>query len=277
MRAIQQFVKYLIKNLNLRIIRYSKLEKLKQKATAAAEIKTLRRSAKQNARAAADMEILMQLPNQNTSRLLKYLPDSKAHLRQDLFVLSHLDFKTNGFFVEFGATNGVTKSNTHLLEKEFGWTGILAEPARCWHEDLKKNRHCSIDTKCVWKNSGSNLIFNETQNAELSTINLFSEVDSHKEKRKRGTTYDVRTISLNDLLIKHNAPKEIDYLSIDTEGSEFEILGNFDFSKHSFKVITCEHNYTPMREKLFNLLSLMGYTRVYQQLSKCDDWYVRAY
>ena len=65
------------------------------------------------------------------------------------------------------------------------------------------------------------------------------------------------------LLTKYNAPKEIDYLSIDTEGSEFEILNNFDFDRHQIKVITCEHNFTPMRSKIFDLLIRNGYARKY--------------
>ena len=66
----------------------------------------------------------------------------------------------------------------------------------------------------------------------------------------------------------------IDYLSIDTEGSEFEILNSFDFSKFKFRIITCEHNYTPMREKIFELLTKNGYTRVFKEISFNDDWYV---
>jgi hypothetical protein len=86
----------------------------------------------------------------------------------------------------------------------------------------------------------------------------------------------VSTISLNDLLSKHNAPKHIDYLSIDTEGSEFEILNSFDFSSHSFGVVTVEHNFTPVRQKIFELLSGHGYTRQFENLSKFDDWYVKV-
>ena len=233
------------------------------------------RDLRARASAADDLELLKALPREHASQLLNHLDKSKGQLRQDLFVLSHLGFKTQGFFVEFGATNGVDLSNTHLLEKEFGWNGILAEPARCWHQALRSNRSASIEDQCVWKDSGSTLKFNEVDMPELSTVDAFSGADTHARFREQGKTYEVSTISLNDLLAKHGAPEQIDYLSIDTEGSEFEILQHFDFDKYAFRVITCEHNFTPMREKLHELLTGHGYVRRYEDLSKFDDWYVR--
>lgn len=162
------------------------------------------------------------------------------------------------------------------MEKEFGWKGILAEPATIWHNELQYNRTCNISTDCVWNDSKSILTFNQVNEAELSTINIFSDTDLHRESRKKGKMYKVQTISLNDLLSKYNAPKIIDYLSIDTEGSEYQILSHFDFSKYTFNVITCEHNYTPMREKIYSLLTKHGYQRVYEELSLFDDWYIKS-
>jgi FkbM family methyltransferase len=220
------------------------------------------------------VEALLTLPTEHASQFIQNLRKSKSQLGQDFFVLSTLDFKSSGYFVEFGATNGVDLSNTYLLEKEFGWSGILAEPARCWHADLAKNRSSNIEHKCVWKDSTSTLTFNEANLPELSTVNKYINGDLHGESRLNAKTYAVETISLNDLLESFKAPTIIDYLSIDTEGSEFEILSSIDYGKYTFRVITCEHNYTPMREKIHSLLTSKGYVRKYQEISKCDDWYI---
>jgi FkbM family methyltransferase len=202
---------------------------------------------------------------------------AQGQLFQDLFVLFTLRSKRGGFFVEFGATNGIELSNTYVLEKHFGWTGVLAEPARCWHGVLAANRHCPIDHRCVWSSSGAQLEFNEATAPEFSTINAFSEFDDHSSLRSEGTRYAVQTISLNDLLAEHGAPKVVDYLSIDTEGSELDILRNFDFGSREFRVITVEHNQIePRRSEIFNLLSAHGYERRLAALSQFDDWYVKT-
>lgn len=199
---------------------------------------------------------------------------STSQIGQDMFVLAELNFKKDGFFVEFGAANGKDLSNTYMLEKELGWTGIVAEPAMVWRDDLVANRSCKISFDCVWTRSDEMLEFNEVSAPELSTINSFSDADGHHQTRKEGKKYNVYTVSLIDLLKQFNAPKEIDYLSIDTEGSEFEILNAFDFDAYRIKVITCEHNFSPMRDKILELLMSKGYTRKHSELSQFDDWYV---
>ena len=219
-----------------------------------------------------DVAEILQLPTAKLMRLLELRDSAKAQLLQDLFVLFELDFKRGGFFVEFGATNGVDLSNTHLLEREFGWDGILAEPAKCWQAALSANRNCHIETQCVWKESKAVVRFNEV--GECSTITDFTAADHHVGLRKTGQEYNVTTISLTDLLKKYDAPKIIDYLSIDTEGSELEILAGVDFDTYRFRIITCEHNYAPNREQIFELLTAKGYERKFTGLSKWDDWYV---
>jgi len=254
-------VKYLFKVLGIGITSYANLVNLQKRAVD---------------RSCQDLEFIRAVSPENHELMLTLLSKSTSQLRQDLFVLSEAKYKTGGFYVEFGATNGVDLSNTHLLETEFSWRGILAEPAKVWKKELKKNRpNASIETLCVWKDSNSSLTFNETDSPELSTVDIFSEEDGHKNTRRVGRKYVVQTISLFDLLRKHQAPKYIDYLSIDTEGSEFEILSAFDFDEYSFGIITVEHNYTPQREMIFALLTRNGYERKYESISYFDDWYTR--
>jgi hypothetical protein len=102
--------------------------------------------------------------------------NSYAQLFQDLLVIFLMQGKRNGFFVEFGATNGRDLSNTFALEQHFGWKGLLAEPAKCWQAALKANRKAAIDTRCVWRQTGVKLEFKETENAEFSTLSNLGSV-----------------------------------------------------------------------------------------------------
>jgi FkbM family methyltransferase len=221
------------------------------------------------------LQFLTMLEPKHAGAVLELFSASKSQLQQDLLVIALNGFKQNGYFVEFGATNGVDLSNTWLLANRFGWRGILGEPAKVWHQDLALNRPESIiEHLCIWKDSGSTLDFNEASSAELSTISSYSFSDLHSEARSNGKNYPVLTISINDLLSKHHAPEFIDYLSIDTEGSEFEILSSLDFSRYSFGVITCEHNFSDRRDEIYQLLKKNGYTRIMESVSMFDDWFI---
>jgi FkbM family methyltransferase len=204
---------------------------------------------------------------------------SYAQMFQDVFALWYLNFKRDGYFVEFGATDGITISNTYFLEKEFNWKGIVAEPAVVFHEQLRNNRDCHVDTSCVWHTSNETLIFDQAAFPEWSCISSFlNEVDI--PNRGGSTEYEVSTISLVDLLKKYDAPNVIDYLSLDTEGSELAILEVFDFSKYTVNFISVEHNDhsrdPSYRTALYDFLTNKNYIRVLTELSGCDDWYVRA-
>jgi len=224
-----------------------------------------------------DFKFLLSMPITHKLKLMTLLPKSKSQLRQDLFVLSNLSFMQKGYFVEFGAASGRELSNTYLLETERHWTGILAEPANCWHGQLEMHRPNSlIERTCVWRETGPSINFVETSDRELSTIAEFNVCNNSESRKNEVVRYQVETISLLDLLEKHRAPSHINYLSIDTEGSEFEILKSFDFTMYSFDVITCEHNYTSDREKIYDLLVKNGYERVHPKVSLWDDWYVKS-
>lgn len=218
-----------------------------------------------------DLQFIRAMAPEQRNACLDLLDKSRSQLRQDIFALCQVDFRTDGFFVEFGATDGVEFNNTLLLERDFGWSGILAEPARGWHADLRSNRGCRIETRCVWTTTGETLRFTEAPRGINSSISTFVK----PSRRLRGQQYDVETISLNDLLEEHGAPDVIDYISIDTEGSEFDILNAFDFERRSFRVMSVEHNFAPQRKDIFDLLTAKGYTRILEPVSRFDDWYIK--
>lgn len=200
---------------------------------------------------------------------------STSQLGQDLWVLENTHYKKNGFFVEFGATDGVLLSNSFLLEKEFDWNGICSEPNPKFYSKLKENRNCNLSDECVAGKSGEKVEF--VLAGELGGMRKYIDYDNHAQKRQlyldNRDVVSLNTISLNDFLIKHNAPKCIDYLSIDTEGSEYEIIKEFPFDEWDIRMITIEHNYASTRSKIRQVL-VDGYG--YQCVeAKWDDWYYK--
>ena len=211
-------------------------------------------------------------------KLRELVPRSKAQVRQDLFVISELNFKRDGFFIEIGAQDGISGSNSYMLEKIFNWGGIIVEPSRTYKNVLPRNRNCKIDNSAIWSTSGIHFQFADLGHSGLSSIkNLMGEgIHGKTRSESHFEEYEVQTLSLKDLLIKHNAPKVIDYLSIDTEGSEYEIISNFDFESYLIKIITIEHNYEEkQRELIKQKLNSAGYVRKYSEISHQDDWYIK--
>ena len=175
-------------------------------------------------------------------------------------------------FLEFGATDGVELSNSKMLEDKFNWKGVLAEPSPQWHASLKKNRpNTKIITDCVWTQTGDTLDFFVSDMGELSTIEQFRNSDEDslaantRQRNKAGKTVPVTTISLNDLIESAFPDAPPSYLSVDTEGSELDILTAFDFAKHAPVVLTVEHNHTKAEPLIDKLLAKNGYQRVFRK------------
>jgi FkbM family methyltransferase len=195
-----------------------------------------------------------------------------SQLGQDALALSL--FGEDGYFVEFGAADGFHLSNTLMLEEVGGWQGIIAEPNKLYADSLK-NRACHIDTRCVYKNSGETLEFFSVNNfPELSTISNYADSDHWASRRSDNLAYPVTTVTLDDLLNFYNAPETIEYISVDTEGSELDILSAFSFSRN-VKLFTIEHNFTNNRDKIYRLMTDRGYVRILEQFSQWDDWYIK--
>ena len=188
---------------------------------------------------------------------------------QDLKVLLHYKLKRDGYFLEIGASDGVKFSNTYLLEQKYNWSGICVEPIKDDYNKLINNRSCHCSDLAVYSKSNEELEFNIYEYNLLFGLNKHVNTYSNQPIKEKVI---VKTITLNDLLEKYNAPSFIEYLSIDTEGSEYEILSVFNFTKYKFGLIHVEHNYEePKRQQIKELLLKNGY--IYIGEYKQDDFY----
>jgi FkbM family methyltransferase len=186
--------------------------------------------------------------------------ENPSQFGQTDFVLKSLSGRTNGYFVELGADDGVQTSNTLLLERSFGWSGICIEPVANRYQLLKQNRRCQTDPRCVSGVSGERVVFKVDRSATV-----FSGITDYMStyRDRSGDTIELVTVTLTEVLNDHNAPSVIDYLSLDTEGSEFQILSGCDMTRYRFRVITVEHNHEETkRRKIRELLQLHGYAHI---------------
>jgi FkbM family methyltransferase len=207
--------------------------------------------------------------------------ESHAQLLQDAFVLYVAGSERKGAFFEFGATDGISLSNTYMLESRYSWRGVLAEPSPQWHHALCANRaNAQILKECIWSKSGETVDFFVSEVGVLSTLSQFRNSDSlsmpgnAQARNSSGHEVKVTTLSINDALEQYFPEGTIDYVSVDTEGSEYEILASLDFARFRPTVFTVEHNFTFMEAKIDSLMERNGYSRVFREQTAFDAWYV---
>jgi FkbM family methyltransferase len=197
---------------------------------------------------------------------------NKSQFGQDQQVINFFSNKKNGYFIEIGAYDGVNMSNTYLLEYAYNWKGICVEANPLFYNKLVENRPNCINLDCA--------VFNEDDktmdfiNDDTGGCSGFVNTNSHTHILHK-QIIKVNTKKLNTILDTNNAPKFIEFLSIDTEGSEYDILSAFDFSKYTFGYICVEHNHIEKnRTKIRNLLVNNGY--VYFRNNHVDDDYIHS-
>lgn len=170
---------------------------------------------------------------------------------QDKFI--HQNFFPNtqhGIFVEIGANDGVTFSNTLFFEKTLQWSGICIEPIPARFIDLQKNRHCICVNGCIANDSLTKDFLLVTGYSEMLSGLLEKYDPRHlarieRELKEHGGNQEVIKVQcymLENLLHEYGISK-VDYLSIDTEGGELEILKSIDYTSIIISIISVENAY----------------------------------
>jgi len=192
---------------------------------------------------------------------------------QDQWVVENIfRGRRGGFFVDIGAYNGIEISNTYYLEKEMGWTGICVEPIPKLFAELNRNRKCTCIHGCVAAHD-EEVEFLEVEGCETLS-GLSSALRETRDWRVAG--HRLNRLKLPgfrlDTLLRRHHQRKVDFLSIDTEGSEMDILRNFDWGGFEIQVICVENTY------FGDLLPEFLYQRGYRlaKILRSDEIYVRA-
>lgn len=196
----------------------------------------------------------------------------KSQNGQDKYLLSLIGEKKNGYFVELGACDGELYSNSFYFEKVLEWNGILIEPNPIYWEILNKNRNCNISNKLCDSVGGNevNFLLADAMSGIIND-NPGYWVKYHIEKDK----IKLKTSLLSEVLDEFKAPLNIDFLSLDVEGSEYDILSTFPFDKYTFDFMCIEHNERWRKDdnkfKIRDILINNGYKLIRE--TDLDDFY----
>ena len=209
--------------------------------------------------------------------VLENLGKSVSQLQQDLVaqylssvMIKKVSPETTAYFVEIGANDGKYLSNTFTLENTFGWNGLLSEVNSSLTQTLFLNRPKSkIDVRAVDEISGILKVFKQSKNSEYSALEGFSV---HTDQFIDSISEVVETINLTDLLEELKSPKCIEFLSIDTEGNEFDILKGLNFKMFRFNYIAVEVSRN--QEEITEILRSNGYIRILEEVSLWDQWWI---
>jgi len=196
-----------------------------------------------------------------------------SQFQQDLHVCKFYENLKGGYFVDIGAFDGISISNSYKIEKELAWHGICVEPQPDVFDRLLENRNCININKALTSSSGETLEFSKGRggNSVLSGLTKFLD-GWGRNAAMRGDRLEMVSSTLNEVLDDNNAPPFIHYLSLDTEGSELEILKGVDLGRYTFGYLCIEHNnVVDRRNAIRTLLEKNGYC--FYRENHCDDDY----
>ena len=187
------------------------------------------------------------------------------------------DGKKNGFFIEIGAYDGISGSNCYHFERFLNWDGIAIEPSNIQFEKLKKNRKCKVLNNAISDEVKEVEFIEVTEGlTQMSGINDSSfernlKIISNNQESKTNSI-NLKTITFDEIVPKN---KDIDYLSIDIEGGEMNLLKSIDFKTNSIKVISVENN-IPKEQNLKNFFEEINFTYL-DRIGQDEIFYNRQY
>lgn len=212
----------------------------------------------------------------------------KAQFGEDRLLWQIFQFRPTGYFIEVGAYDGVTLSNTYFLE-QMGWCGLLVEPILplCEKAANARPRSRVIHAACSKPGAPRTAKFTVAQNVPV--LSFLNADDEHRERcRREGAELieiEVPVLTLDDIIMHErqnpssfggpwlqNRGWQIDLISIDTEGCEIDVLDGLNLDRYKPRVLLIENDRASGSE-IEPYLNRRGYQKFFRQ--KINDFYAR--
>lgn len=213
----------------------------------------------------------------------------RAQFGEDRILWQVFRRRTNGYFIEVGAYDGVTLSNTYFLEM-MGWCGLLIEPIAqlCDRARLSRPQSSVIQAAVSKPGHAPTATFTVTQNVPV--LSFLTADQDHVERCKREGAeliqIEVPVVTLDEVLRRQRTQPStpigpwvprvgwrIDLVSIDVEGGELDVLEGFNLDRYKPRILLIEND-RPSGDVIEPYLLDRGYRKFHRQ--KINDFFVRA-
>ena len=180
----------------------------------------------------------------------------------------------NGVFVDVGAHDGLSINNTLYFEKYNNWTGINIEPIKSVYDKLIINRPNNININCAVCNSDGeteflcNTGYTEMISGIKDTFDQRHLYRLQRENKQMGSTTEMIKVNTKKLetIFRENNLTHVNYLSIDVEGAEFEVIKSINFDKVFIDIIDFENNYEDISIPIVKYLEDKNYLIIHKSL-----------
>lgn len=190
-------------------------------------------------------------------RLPALLPSEDG---EDIILYNFFGRKDSGFYIEIGAYNGVELSNTYFFES-VGWNGILIEPDPGLFQKCLLSRPNSNVLNVAASDRPGTINFTLAKGAEWLSFNGDNESRENRIIAQGGSLERIQVpcLTLNEIL--QNSDQEIDFVSLDVEGYELNVLRGFDIDRFRPRVFVIEQGEFDDQSPVSLMLKKHGYIK----------------
>jgi FkbM family methyltransferase len=176
--------------------------------------------------------------------------------------------KRKGFFIDIGAHDGVMINNTLFFEKHLDWDGVCIEPNPNVFRKLTQNRKAENLNVCIG-NDNRTVKFTQIEGYSEMLSGITEKYDKrHVDRIKNevatlgGNVQEIEVEMITLESVESIRDKMIDFISIDTEGNEYDIIKSINFNVLDIKSLVIENNYSD--NQIANYLESFGFKKIYK-------------